>query len=111
MRFHTDLTPERWFKFSLMMQLANVGMEVERTIQWKQKGELEYSQNAFYRALELLDLTIADRKNKKRLKELCYAREMLVDYFAYDNQYGSSDKLWHDYFYVFNYAAALERGR
>jgi hypothetical protein len=109
---HKELAAGRWFKLSLMEQLANVGMDVERTIYWRNAGNAEYSRKAFERALELMDLTKADPKNKNhRLRELCRMRELLVDYFAYDNIYGSSDKLWQDYFYCFNYAAAMQKGR
>lgn len=108
---HKDLAPSRWFNFSLFEQLANVGTDIERTIQWKKKGDLDYSKRAFDRALELLDLTIADPKNKKRLKEILRVREALIDYFMYDNEYCSTDEFWQSYFYQFNYAAALQRGR
>ena len=37
MKIHKDLTPERWFKILPFEQLANVGMDVERTIQWRNK--------------------------------------------------------------------------
>lgn len=113
MKYHIDLTPERWFKFSLFEQLANVGSDIFRTISWKKKGNAEFSRQAFLRALELLDLTIADPKHKKKpcKKELLRVRETLIDYFMCDNIYKSSDKLWETYFYGFNYGAALERGR
>jgi hypothetical protein len=51
--------------------------------------------------LELLELTIEDTRNRKRLKELCRVREVLNDYFLFDNTYKSSDKLWQNYFYSF----------
>ena len=35
----------------------------------------------------------------------------IEDYFIYDNEYYSTDELWQKYFYNFNYAAALARGR
>jgi hypothetical protein len=108
---HKELAAGRWFQLSLIEQLANVGTDVARVISWRNKGNLEYSQQAFERALELLDLSRADIKNRKRLKELCRVRELLVDYFLYDNQYGSSDELWHNYFFPFNYAAALRKGK
>ena len=107
---HSSLTHERWFTFTLFEQLSNIGMDIERTIQWKTKNS-EYSRQAFERALELIDLTIADPKNKQRLKEICRTRYLLVDHFVYDNEYNSTDKQWQDYFYQFNYAAALARGR
>lgn len=110
--FHQGLTPERWFKFSLMEQLANVGTDVERTIYWKKKGNLEQSTAAFYRALELLDLTKADPKNRgARLRELCRVKEVLVDHFMCDNEYQTTDEQWQRYFYDFNYAAAIARGK
>lgn len=109
---HKGLTLERWCKFSLCEQLANVGCDVDRIITWRNKGDLEESKRAFERSLELLDLTIADPKNRgPRLRELLRVREALVDYFMFDNEYGSSDDLWYQYFYHFNYAAARERGK
>jgi len=104
---HQQLANRRWNELSFMEQMANIGSEVERTILWKEKNNLDYSQKAFERALELLDLTIADKKNKDRLKELCRLREILVDYFFSNNQYGSSDQLWRNYFYPFNFVARI----
>lgn len=94
-----------------MEQLANVGTDIARTINWKKKGNLEYSQLAFERALELLDMTIRDPKNRYRLKEPVRAREALIDCFLYDNEYNTSEEFWQDYFYQFNYAAALQKGK
>ena len=108
---HKDLAEGSWFKLSLIEQLANVGMDVERTIQWKKRGEPEYSKHAFERALELIDFIVADPKNKGRLREVLRVREALVDYFVYDNEYHSTDEVWQKYFYYFNYASALSRGR
>jgi hypothetical protein len=90
--------------------MANIGSEVERTIKWKNKNK-EYSDKALERALELIDLTLADPKNRIRLREVARMREVLVDYFYYNNIYGSTDELWRKYFYSFNYAAALARER
>ena len=108
---HKQLASGRWFELSLVEQLANVGSDIERTTQWKNRGNKEYSQQAFERALELLDLTIADPKNNGRLKEIVRVREALVDYFVYDNEYASTDESWQKYFFNFAYAAALRRGR
>ena len=105
---HKDLASGRWQKFSLMEQLANVGSEVHRTITWRAKNYQD-SQLAFERTLELLDLTIDDQKNRKRLKELLRLRSALVDYFVGENEYGSSDEKWNNYFYSFNYATCLQR--
>ena len=98
-----------WFKMSLVEQLANIGSEVFRALNWKNKGNQEYSKMAFERALELFDLTLADQKNKERLKEVVKARELLVDTFD-KNVYQSSDKQWQKYFLEFNYAAQNLKG-
>ncbi len=104
---HKQLARGRWKKLSFVEQMANIGGEVERTIKWKNKENKEYSQLAFERALELLDLTIADEKNKKRLKEIVRVREALSDYFVFQNEYHSSDEKWRSYFYAFNFAARV----
>jgi len=104
---HKDLAAGRWNSLSFFEQMANIGSEVERTIKWKEKGNIEYSRTAFERALELLDLTIVDKKNIKRLKELTRLRETLADYFVFENIYKSSSKSFQNYFYVFNYSASI----
>lgn len=102
------MTKETWEKNSFFMQMSNIGAEIGRTIIWKGK-DVSKSKAAFERGLELLDLTIADKKNRtSKLKELCRLREMLVGYFCFDVRHGYSDKDWNDYFYPFNYAAAME---
>ncbi len=101
---HKNLAAGRWQELSFFEQMANVGSEVERTISWRERNP-EYSRLAFERALELLDLTVADKKNLSRLKELLRVRETLADYFMFDNVYGSDDQKWRNYFYAFNFAA------
>lgn len=103
------MTKEKWEKTSFYMQMANMGAEVERTIVWKGKDD-DKSKVAFNRGLELLDLTIEDKKNHKgKLKELSRLREVLVDYFMGDNIYKSNHDQWNNYFYPFSCAAAVER--
>jgi hypothetical protein len=43
MIMHKELAAGRWFQFSLMEQLANVGTDIERTIQWRKAGNLHLS--------------------------------------------------------------------
>ncbi len=105
---HKHLANGRWLELSLPEQLANIGSEIERTMSWRGRNE-DYSDKAFGRALELLDLTLADPKNKTKLKELARLREALVDSFKFDNLYGSTDKLWKNYFFSFNYLARNSR--
>lgn len=57
--FHSDLK-ERWNDFTIYEQMANIGAEVGRSINWKKKGNEEMSKNALYRGLELIDFTLCD---------------------------------------------------
>ena len=105
---HKDLKKENWQKLLFFEQMANVGAEIGRTINWREK-DVKISKTAFERGLELLDLTIEDIKNRRSLKERCRLREVLADYFYFDNIYGSTDEKWNNYFYGFNYAASISR--
>ncbi len=102
---HKDLAAGRWQSLTLISQLGNAGSEVERALRWKEKGNAEYSRLAFERALELIDLTIADPKNNKRLREITRMREMLVDYFFAENEFRSTPESWRKYFLAFAVAA------
>src|SRR3989338_11407365 len=104
---HTTAASGHWNQFSLIEQMANIGSEVHRAINWKTKGVEPYAQTAFERSLELFDLTLADPKNRQRLKEVARARECWADYFFGDNQYSSTAESWERYFYQFNYAARI----
>jgi hypothetical protein len=102
---HRELAAGRWNQFSFAEQMANVGSEIERTISWKAKGRPDYGDRAFDRAIELLDLTIADARNRTRLRELLRVREALADCFVFNNSYQSTPKSWQRYFRCFLFAA------
>ena len=107
--FHQGIDSARWAKFSLNEQLANVGAEIGRAINWRKKGNGEQSQAAFWRGLDLLDLTIEVQHGLFRRRELLRLREVLVDYFAGKNEYHSTDESFNKYFYFFNAAASAAR--
>src|SRR5438876_7733833 len=102
--FHTGLEA-RWDQFSLMEKMENNGAEIGRTINWRKKRNIAMSTNALYRGLELLDLTVNDKKNSNSLKEILRVREALVDFFLGENIYRSSNDIWEKYFYYYNLAA------
>ncbi|MBM4177441.1 hypothetical protein FJ208_01405 [Candidatus Gribaldobacteria bacterium] len=107
---HTGLTQARWNNFTFFFQMANIASEVGRALKWKNKDK-ENSLLALWRALELIDLTIIDPKNKKRVWELARAREVLLDYFLANNQYGSTDKNLANYFDIFTFAYLNEQAK
>lgn len=102
---HRGLAAGRWKELSFSEQMANIGSEVSRALNWRTKGNQEYSQRAAARALELLDLSLECANSYPRLKELARLREAVVDYFFGDNEFSSSEYLWKSYFDHFNYAA------
>lgn len=106
---HRELAAGRWNRLSFAEQMANIGSEIERTLSWKRKGRPEISGRAFERALELMDLTIADPKNRTRLRELLRVREAVSDHFYFDNIYRSTPDSWQRYFGSFLIAARGKR--
>lgn len=102
MTLHTNLASGRWNTFPLAFQLANTGSEVGRALKAKEtKNDMRLTP-ALERMLELLDLTIADPKNRTRLQELCRLREVLCDFFWGSNEYGSTPKVIDRYFLAFS---------
>lgn len=106
-RQHRDLAAGGWWTLSLPEQLGNVGSEISRAERWKFRNP-EVSRGALYRALELLDLMLDDprlRQSRPRLREVARAREVVADYFAGPNQYGSSGPSLQKYFDAYALAA------
>jgi hypothetical protein len=102
---HEELSNGRWAEMPLAEQMANIGSEVSRALNWKKKGKKDLSQRAFNRALELIDMTISPLRKYSKLKELFRVREALVDFFCGANQFCSSELLWRKYFDHFAYLA------
>ena len=106
--FHPSLASGRWFTMSLAEQLGNVGSEYERARRWKGKDNKHFI-HAFDRMLELLDLTIADRRwRNHRLKELVRLREVVCEELWGENQ-ASIDTNLRSYFLYFGILARKDR--
>ena len=103
------LAAGRWRQLTFLEQMANIGSEVERALNWRAKKNEVYSQGAFERALELMDLTLDAHKDFPRLKEVARTREAWVDYFSGTNEYGSTEVSWKKYFLAFTFAARRDR--
>ncbi len=101
---HKDLASGRWARLSFLEQMANIGSEVERALNWQAKDNLAYSRKAFERALELIDLTLDSTTIRTRLKEVARVREAIVDYFVGANKFNSTEASWRRYFLPFAYA-------
>jgi hypothetical protein len=105
---HTGLAAGGWSRFSLAEQLGNVGSEVGRLRRWRGRDD-GVADRAFHRALELLDLTLADPRWRGRLKEIARARELLCDAAMGGEQYGATLENMDRYFLQFALAARRRR--
>jgi hypothetical protein len=106
---HKELSDGRWGRLSVCEQMAHIGSEVSRALNWRKKGNGTLSRNAADRALELTDFSLDAVRTFPRRKEFCRMREALADFFYGENQYGFTELSWRNYFDHFNYAANLER--
>lgn len=106
---HKELAAGRWRELSFVEQMANIGSEVERFLNWRAKHQPEYSTKALYRALELIDLTLDANRQKGRLREVARVREMLVDFAQPAPLFKSSEESWRRYFLAFVHAARRNR--
>lgn len=105
---HKDLAAGRWQQLSLAEQLGNIGSEINRAINCRDKDKKSY-ENAINRALELLDLTINDSRWQNRLKEIVRSRELLCDVILGGREYKTSLKDLNRYFFYFALAARINR--
>ena len=110
MTMHAGLASGRWWTLTLAEQLGNAGADVGRAIRARQEGDQGRFDAALDRALELLDLTLADpRWNGPRRREIASAREVVCDFLVGDNLYRSTPELLDAYFLTFAIAARRDR--
>lgn len=103
----TDTERGRWQNLSLSEQFGNVGSEISRAIRWSSKNPAT-AQAALYRGLELFDRMLDDpqhRRSVARLREIARAREVVIDFLAGANEYGSTGPSLQKYFDQFALAA------
>ena len=96
---------KQWAEMDIFNQMGNIGSEVGRALTAKRQGNVERSQAAFYRGLDLIDETVRiwATKNKPGLKELLYARELFAESITTDK----IDPTLEAYFMQFAVAARL----
>lgn len=103
---HQEMATGRWHTFTLAEQMGNIGSEVHRAIQWRQRGEEANFQHAFERALELFDLTLGDpRWNAARKREIGLSREVFCDALWGVNEYHTNLASLDNYFLQYGIAA------
>jgi len=107
---HSNLANGRWSAMTLAEQLANVGSEFERALQWKKKNKPQFFDSASARMLELMDLTIGDKRwHNHRLKELTRIREVVCEELFNESPNQKSIEGLEKYFLSFGYLARLNK--
>lgn len=94
---HGDLASGKWQAMPFSVQMGNIGSEINRVIHWHEKNDSLKKEQALWRALELLDMTIAVRKSN----ELLRLREIICDLFLGKNIYNVSQNYLKQYFLQF----------
>lgn len=107
---HRGLADGRWAELTFVQQMANVGSEVGRSFKWQKNGRDERAEACFFRALELIDLTLlygrAGESHERRysmLAELCRLREDYCRAFLEHDE--TSYSFYDKYFTAFGIAA------
>ncbi|MBI4993259.1 MAG: hypothetical protein HZC26_03970 [Candidatus Magasanikbacteria bacterium] len=89
----------RWQTMTLAEQMGNIGAEVSRLLCWEAKRDEDQTQKSLARALELIDLSIADSRWNK--KELCRLREVLCSKIFAPGMYNVTAEQLNNYFLPF----------
>lgn len=99
---HRQLSSGKWFNLTLAEQMANIGSEVHRVTSWQVKGDPNSKKQAAERALELINLTMADQRwHKGRLKEIARLREVFCDVYLGEQIYHVAPSTFNNYFLPF----------
>lgn len=106
---HKTLAKGRWFEFSLAEQFANIGSEIHRLVSADKNHDYARFYAVFDRALELIDLSLADPRWKTGYKEIARLREILCGLYFGKNEYNTSLQALDDYFFKFALVAQANK--
>ena len=85
MRYHKDLTLEKWSKLPKRGKIMNIGAEISRAENWQNLKNKEKVRECIERSMELLDLTIQDKRWEEKLGELLRIREALAYFYSFES--------------------------
>lgn len=90
-----------WFAMPLGVQISNVGSEVHRAINWKNRGDVQKRNSFCMKAIEFLELMKKDPKNCYRKGELDCCINELKDYLLGENIYNTTEEQLIKYYDAF----------
>ena len=91
----------RWNKMSISEQILNIGGEIQRAVDRKEKNEDSLAKQYLSKALEWIELTKKDPKNTGRIAEINIVEDEVRDYFEknkYRNNKNSIMSYWNSFF-------------
>jgi len=78
---HSELTPERWSKFTLGQQILQIGVELQRGLSALRPDRLESLRHGYERVLRLIDLTVQTNSGLSLRRELLRLREVIGELY------------------------------
>lgn len=87
----------KWLKLSRTQQIGNIGSEIARARYWESQSDFVNRERALECSLELLDLTLDDKRWKSGLKEIARLREVISAWFCNQTIFDISPKELEDY--------------
>ena len=94
---------KKWFKMSVQEQISNIGGEVNRAINWSNKGNTQRAKSFCNKAIEFVQLSMEDPKNRHRRREVYNCICELEDRFLGDNVFRTTDETLRKYYDAFIY--------
>lgn len=82
---------------SLSQQMGHIGSELGRARRRESQNDRQSRDAALIRALDLLDLTLNDRRWQARFRELARFREVVSDWFIGEKAYDVPPEALEDY--------------
>ncbi len=77
----------RWRNKTFYEQMGNIASELSRAVKFKEQQDFGHMNSSLWRTLEMIDLTIDDKRNISRSRELCRFKEVLSDWYCRTGEY------------------------
>jgi len=97
----------KWHKLSRAQQLGNIASEIARAQHWQKHKDFDSRQEALKRCLELLDLSLDDKRWGYGLKEIARFREVVAAWFSDQDYFRISPQELQDY--CLNFVIGLKK--
>ena len=91
------IAPQRWHQLSLTQQMGHIGSELGRARRLESQNDPSNRDQALERALDLLDMTLNDRRWQARFRELARFREAVSRWFTGSADYDIPPEALEDY--------------